>query len=128
MIKRCFALLLLVPLAVYADDQVSTELRQCLDLKNPSGVTTRSHFNSCYTAELDRLDKELNVEYARAKNALETPEQVSYLIQSQRDWLKYRDSMCIFELYGPFAPGGPASQSACMVEMTDQKIKYLKLF
>ncbi|WP_081770630.1 lysozyme inhibitor LprI family protein [Comamonas aquatica] len=46
--------------------------------------------------------------------------------KSQRAWLQYREARCSFEALGPVAPGGAASQSLCMLEMTAQKADYLR--
>ena len=106
-----------------AEYRYSPQYETCMD-KVDLGALKNSQWAACADQELKKVDAALNTYYRKLQQQLE-PEQREALKKSQRAWLQYREARCSFEALGPIAPGGAASQSLCMLEMTAQKADYL---
>jgi len=75
----------------------------------------------------DKADKELNVVYNQLKKKLGTKDQVN-LVNSQKDWIKFRDSNCKFKSY-PEGYGGVIANKMyadCRTQITIDRTKELK--
>ena len=107
-----------------AEYRYSPQYETCMD-KVDLGALKNSQWAACADQELKKVDAALNTHYRKLQQQLE-PEQREALKKSQRAWLQYREARCSFEALGPVAPGGAASQSLCMLEMTAQKADYLR--
>ena len=107
-----------------AEYHYSPQYETCMD-KVDLGALKNSQWAACADQELKKVDAALNTHYRKLQQQLE-PEQREALKKSQRAWLQYREARCSFEALGPVAPGGAASQSLCMLEMTAQKADYLR--
>lgn len=107
-----------------AEYRYSPQYETCMD-KVDLGALKNSQWAACADQELKKVDAALNTYYRKLQQQLE-PEQREALKKSQRAWLQYREARCSFEALGPIAPGGAASQSLCMLEMTAQKADYLR--
>lgn len=107
-----------------AEYRYSPQYETCMD-KVDLGALKNSQWAACADQELKKVDAALNTYYRKLQQQLE-PEQREALKKSQRAWLQYREARCSFEALGPIAPGGAASQSLCMLEMTTQKADYLR--
>ena len=107
-----------------AEYRYSPQYETCMD-KADLGALKNSQWAACADQELKKVDAVLNTYYRKLQQQLE-PEQREALKKSQRAWLQYREARCSFEALGPVAPGGAASQSLCMLEMTAQKADYLR--
>ena len=107
-----------------AEYRYSPQYETCMD-KVDLGALKNSQWAACADQELKKVDAVLNTYYRKLQQQLE-PEQREALKKSQRAWLQYREARCSFEALGPVAPGGAASQSLCMLEMTAQKADYLR--
>ena len=107
-----------------AEYRYSPQYETCMD-KVDLGALKNSQWAACADQELKKVDAALNTYYRKLQQQLE-PEQREALKKSQRAWLQYREARCSFEALGPVAPGGAASQSLCMLEMTTQKADYLR--
>lgn len=107
-----------------AEYRYSPQYETCMD-KVDLGALKNSQWAACADQELKKVDAALNTYYRKLQQQLE-PEQREALKKSQRAWLQYREARCSFEALGPVAPGGAASQSLCMLEMTAQKADYLR--
>ena len=115
----------LAPVGVaMAEYRYSPQYETCMD-KVDLGALKNSQWAACADQELKKVDAALNTYYRKLQQQLE-PEQREALKKSQRAWLQYREARCSFEALGPVAPGGAASQSLCMLEMTAQKADYLR--
>lgn len=107
-----------------AEYRYPPQYETCMD-KVDLGALKNSQWAACADQELKKVDATLNTYYRKLQQQLE-PEQREALKKSQRAWLQYREARCSFEALGPVAPGGAASQSLCMLEMTAQKADYLR--
>lgn len=75
----------------------------------------------------EKADKELNLVYNKLKKKLGTKDQAN-LINSQKDWLKFRDSNCKFKCY-PEGEGGVIANKMhtdCLTQATISRTKELK--
>lgn len=73
-----------------------------------------------------KSDKELNKVYKQLLGSLNAKNK-TLLIQSQKDWIRFRDSHCAFET-NDYQGGSmrPMVYSTCLQERTDARIKDLK--
>lgn len=88
--------------------------------------------NMCQQKDLDLADKNLNIEYQKAITRIK--EEQKYIgrnleekfRESQRAWLKYRDSHCEFEGESTGAEGGWSGIhiSNCVLEMNKERTEY----
>ncbi len=88
---------------------------------------TQAEMNSTALNDYKKTDKELNSVYSELINLL-SPEEKKLLIKAQKDWIKYRDSHCEFEIYD--YEGGsiqPLIKFNCLEEQTRDRIDILKL-
>ncbi|OXA71581.1 hypothetical protein B0A67_10665 [Flavobacterium aquidurense] len=75
----------------------------------------------------EKADKELNATYNQLKNKLGAIDQAN-LINSQKDWIKFRDSNCKFKSY-PEGEGGVIANKMyadCRMQITISRTKELK--
>lgn len=88
---------------------------------------TQAEMNSTALNDYKKADKELNTVYNELIKLL-SPEEKKLLIKAQKDWIKYRDSHCEFEIYD--YDGGsmqPLIKFNCLEEQTRDRIDELKL-
>jgi len=74
-----------------------------------------------------KADKELNVVYNQLKKKLGAQDQIN-LVNSQKDWIKFRDSNCKFKSY-PEGYGGVIANKMyadCRMQITINRTKELK--
>ena len=77
--------------------------------------------------EYEKVDKELNVVYNKLKSKLNKVEKLA-LINSQKDWLKFRTSNCKF-ISREDSEGGVIANKMkidCETEITRKRIKEIK--
>ena len=76
----------------------------------------------CQHAELDGLDKQLNKTYQKLLKTLkENGDDSKLIVQSQKDWIHYRDSRCLSKtIYG--GQNANLFYLDCMINMTKEKI------
>ncbi|HVI06279.1 MAG TPA: lysozyme inhibitor LprI family protein [Sphingomicrobium sp.] len=91
---------------------------------------TQMGMNMCAGREFERADRDLNLEWAKAKGwAKDDPQTSRLLLRSQRAWLKYRDAQC--ELMADEDRGGsiaPLEQGKCLTGMTRERTEALANF
>lgn len=104
--------------------QYSKQYEDCMEAVD-LGAMKNSQWMACAEQELKRVDADLNANYKKLQQALNT-EQREALKKAQRAWLQYRKERCDFEYVAPTAPGGEANRSFCLLEMTAQKSQYLR--
>jgi uncharacterized protein YecT (DUF1311 family) len=87
---------------------------------------TQAEMNQKANADYHKADAELNKVYKQLINTLEESER-QLLIKAQKDWLKFRDSHCRFEV-SEFEGGSiqPLMYSNCLTESTRNRIDDLK--
>lgn len=88
---------------------------------------TQAEMNSIALNDYKKTDKELNSVYSELIKLLSSEEK-KLLIKAQKDWIKYRDSHCEFEIYD--YEGGsmqPLIKFNCLEEHTRDRIDELKL-
>jgi len=92
-----------------------------------AGVAVTSDLVSCLSKARDASDAKLNSVYQSIRKKL-YGEDASRLVETQRLWIKYRDSNCAAEraLYGNGTAQGPA-YLACMEAMTRARTKELQV-
>lgn len=94
-----------------------------------AAATTQLQMNQCAGAELAAADAEMNQLY-RQQMAYVDAERRKRLQASQRAWLKYRDSACLYET-GPRAQAGsmwPMQTALCQAKLTRQRNELLKAY
>jgi uncharacterized protein YecT (DUF1311 family) len=92
-----------------------------------AGVAATSDMVSCLSKAKDASDAKLNSVYQSIKKKLEG-EDSNRLVETQRIWIKYRDSNCAAEraLYSNGTGQYPA-YLACMEEITRARTKELQI-
>lgn len=105
---------------VLAGSQRSKQYANCMDSVD-YGAFKNSQWAECMSAELQRQDVELNIQYRNLRGALSAQERET-LTQAQRTWLKFREEWCRFEEQSPMAPGGTVNYLSCLLRVTDQQI------
>lgn len=87
---------------------------------------TQADMNIESYEEYQKVDKELNKVYKQLTSKLE-PHQKKLLVESQRQWIKFRDADCDF-VASEFEGGSvqPLVINECMTERTKTRIKELK--
>lgn len=91
-----------------------------------SFAQTQSEMNETANAKYKKADAELNRVYKQLMAILDKNEK-SLLIQSEKDWVKYRDSHCKFEV-SQYEGGSiqPLIYSTCLEELTRKRIAEIK--
>jgi uncharacterized protein YecT (DUF1311 family) len=91
-----------------------------------SFAQTQTEMNAEAYKNYDLADKDLNKAYKKLISIL-NPEEKKLLIETQRDWIKFRDSHCKFEAQ-PFNMGSmqPLIRANCLEEKTRARTKDLK--
>lgn len=89
------------------------------------GAFKNSQWADCMSAELQRQDVELNIQYRNLRAALSAEER-EVLTKAQRSWLKFREEWCRFEEQSPMAPGGTVNYLSCLLRVTDQQIEAIQ--
>jgi uncharacterized protein YecT (DUF1311 family) len=85
---------------------------------------TQIELNICSDLEYKKADEGLNKTYQKALKILTDKNEKGLFVQSQRAWIKYRDSTCKFEIAG--YEGGsiqPLIYSECMKRLTTERTK-----
>lgn len=83
---------------------------------------TQAQMNECAAREYKAIDKKLNAGYKKALGKIKSREMYENFRDSQRVWIKYRDSNCDFaaDMY----KGGSMEQFVyynCMERLTDDR-------
>ena len=92
-------------------------------------ATTQMQMNQCARASLATADAEMNRMY-RAKMSGIDAERKKRLQASQRAWLKYRDSACLYEA-GPRSQSGsiwPMQVALCQAAFTRERNETLRKY
>lgn len=110
--------------SVLAESQRSRQYINCMESVDLGGFKN-SQWADCMTAELQRQDVELNIQYRNLRSSLSTEER-NALTQAQRTWLKFREQWCRFEEQSPIAPGGTVNYLSCLLRLTDQQIEAIE--
>jgi uncharacterized protein YecT (DUF1311 family) len=87
---------------------------------------TQTEMNQTAYNNFKKADAELNKVYKKVMKILNEKEK-QLMIKAQKDWLKFRDSHCKFEIEQ--YDGGsiqPLIQSTCLTERTKARIRDLK--
>ena len=90
---------------------------------------TQLEMNQCARASLATADAELNRLYRSQMSAIDT-ERKKRLQASQRAWLKYRDSACLYET-GPRSQSGsiwPMQVALCQAAFTRERNATLRKY
>jgi len=103
------------------DPQTQSDMNICagLDFKAADAEMTRAY--DAAASKMKQMDATLDRTY---------DDRIGYfaaLLQSQRDWLKFRDSYCVVEGY--YARGGsmePMLVSGCLEQVTKQRTDQLR--
>lgn len=97
-----------------------------LCLSNNSFAQTQSEMNVTANAKYKKADAELNKVYKQLMSILDQNEK-PLLIQAEKDWVKYRDSHCKFEV-SQYEGGSiqPLIYSTCLEELTRKRITEIK--
>jgi uncharacterized protein YecT (DUF1311 family) len=81
--------------------------------------------NICASEKAEIADKKLNRVYQEQYNRLNEKNDKARFQASQRAWLKYRDTSCLYEARGSREEGGskfPMEYSMCLEKITKQRI------
>lgn len=94
---------------------------------NISWAQTQSEMNATAHAQYKKADAQLNKVYKQLMSILDKKEK-PLLIQAEKDWIKYRDSHCKFEV-SPSEGGSiqPLIYSNCLEELTRKRIAEIKV-
>lgn len=110
-----------------------------LDCANP---VTQADMNQCSAIAFQTADRAMNVVWANARRHMQQmdresvryrdnrdgrPGYFSALLESQRAWLRYRDTQCV--LAGYSARGGsmePLLINSCMRHLTEERTGFLR--
>jgi uncharacterized protein YecT (DUF1311 family) len=105
-----------------------------LGSKNPvlaqiscNDAQSQAQMNACASLSATNSDKKLNLIYQQIKSRLNNFQQKKSLVETQRIWIKFRDSQCAFEK--SFYSGGsiaPTIYYSCLSELTEQRNKQLQ--
>jgi len=91
-----------------------------------SFAQTQLEMNESAVKKYKSADSQLNKLYNQLMK-LEVGESKQYLIQAEKDWIKYRDSHC---KYDSVQYDGGSIQSLimydCLLELTNERIKHIK--
>jgi len=106
---------------------VTIDVRRCMDL---SYIKADKELNDVYRKLIDTYKENLEEAKARDPNDYDDEQgSFEYLRQSQRDWIKFRDSSCRFD--ASHLSGGtwePIVYLGCLTALTEQQTERLKLF
>ena len=94
-----------------------------------AAAATQLALNQCAVAALTTADAEMNRLY-REQMAYLDAQRSKRLQASQRAWLKYRDSTCLYE-NGPRAESGsiwPMQTALCQAKLTRQRNELLRAY
>lgn len=92
-------------------------------------ATTQLQMNQCARDALATADAEMNRLYRKQMSAIDTARK-KRLQASQRAWLKYRDSACLYET-GPRAQSGsiwPMQVALCQAAFTRERNETLRKY
>ena len=86
-----------------------------------SFTQTQTEMNVSAAAEYSKADKELNLLYSQLIKTLD-PTQKAALIESEKAWLKYRDSHCKFASMG-YQGGSMYAMiyNGCLTDLTEKR-------
>jgi uncharacterized protein YecT (DUF1311 family) len=93
--------------------------------QNCGDLPTQSEMNQCAAADYANVDRELNRIYGDYRSRL-SEDQQRQLRESQRAWIRFRDSSCAYESSG--VKGGsvyPLILNSCLANMTRTRIRQL---
>lgn len=99
------------------------------DKSECSSEATQLDMNQCALAAFTKADAEMNRRYKQQMSHLDTDGK-KRLQASQRAWLQYRDSACLYET-GPREESGsiwPMQNSLCQATLTRQRNEVLKTY
>lgn len=82
----------------------------------------------CAAAEFRQADKALNTAYQAARKEMPDDKARALLLDAQRLWLKYRDSMCEWEGDGLYRGGSMSGLAIlnCLTRVTTEQAKALE--
>lgn len=97
-----------------------------LYFNNNSFAQTQSEMNVTTNAKYKKADTELNKVYKQLMSILDKKDK-PLLIQTEKDWIKYRDSHCKFDA-SQYEGGSiqPLIYSTCLEELTRKRIAEIK--
>lgn len=97
-----------------------------LCFSNNSFAQTQSEMNETANVKYKKADAELNKVYKQLMTILDQNEKL-LLIQAEKDWVKYRDSHCKFDV-SQYEGGSiqPLIYSTCLEEITRKRIAEIK--
>ena len=92
---------------------------------NNLNAQTQAEMNTTAINDFKKTDKELNLVYNKLLKIL-SQEEKKLLIKAQKDWLKFRDSHCEFEIL-EFEGGSiqPLIKYTCLEDQTKKRIEDL---
>jgi uncharacterized protein YecT (DUF1311 family) len=96
---------------------------------NCNGSSTQLELNRCGDLKAKAADKKLNQVYRQVKVKYKGDKNEKSLIDAQLNWIKYRDSVCIFEA-DRFKGGSiaPLVYSNCIERITNQRTNELETY
>ena len=83
----------------------------------------------CFETLFERSDRELNIAYAKVRQALDNRSDKETLVSGQRGWLRYRDGQCALE--ASMNRGGTleiTSEIACKARLSRDRTRQLNNF
>jgi uncharacterized protein YecT (DUF1311 family) len=107
-----------------ANQNETPEFKKCMDDVDLS-ASKNSQWLGCYSSELQRQDKALNVEYKLLQDRIQDDTKPA-LAKAELAWLNFRESWCRYEGKLPSGPSGEVNFQACMVDSTISQINKLK--
>ncbi len=119
-ITLCALLFLLLLPAAFAKTQKERQVQPC------EGYGSQAEATGCAHREYLAADAELNKTYSRLVGILDADEK-ALLKESELNWIKYRDSNCVFES-SQYAGGTmrPMIESFCLTRVTKARTAELK--
>jgi uncharacterized protein YecT (DUF1311 family) len=127
--KRLLIILLVACLIVVrADDSDATVAKHIFTQCDAAGGT-QSELNACSAEDMQDADRKMNQLYAILIKRL-SKTSMSRLRDSQRAWLKFRDSACLYEVGRQEDSGSiwPLAINTCMLNHTRQRITHLEAY
>jgi uncharacterized protein YecT (DUF1311 family) len=129
--KRLLIILLVACLpmiVVRADDSDATVAKHSFSQCDAAGGT-QSELNACSAEDMQDADRKMNQLYAILIKRL-SKTSMSRLRDSQRAWLKFRDSACLYEVGRQEDSGSiwPLAINTCMLNHTRQRITHLEAY
>lgn len=92
---------------------------------NNLNAQTQAEMTTTAMNDFKKVDKELNIVYNKLLKML-TSEEKKLLVKAQKDWIKFRDSHCEFEIL-EFGGGSiePLIKYNCLQDKTEERIEDL---